>query len=74
MSYSPLRVEVHGYDISVAMRGTSFRIRYRKQDAPWLVPLEYGPDDPDAIITQTEFRALAWAVAKEKARELGWIV
>jgi hypothetical protein len=56
------------------MRGTCFRVKYRKEEAPWLVPLEYGPDDPEATISQTEFRALAWAVAKEKARELGWIV
>jgi hypothetical protein len=67
-------VEVHGYDISIAMRGTCFRVKYRMEEAPWLIPLEYGPDDPEATISQTEFRALAWAVAKEKARELGWIV
>jgi len=61
-------------DISVAMRGTCFRVRYRKQEAPWLVAHEYGPDDPGARVTLSEFRALAWAAANAKARELGWIV
>jgi hypothetical protein len=56
------------------MRGTCFRVKYLKGPAPWLAPYEYGPDDPDAKITLSEFRALAWAAANDKARELGWIV
>jgi hypothetical protein len=55
------------------MRGTCFRVKYRKQEAPWLSVQEYGPDDPDATITLSEFRALAWAAANDKARELGWL-
>ena len=55
------------------MRGTSLKAAYRKGDAPWLVCSELGPDDPDALVTLSEFRALAWAAANEKARELGWI-
>ena len=53
--------------------GTCFRVKYRKQEAPWLSVQEYGPDDPDATITLSEFRALAWAAANDKARELGWL-
>ena len=68
-----VRIEVQGADILVAMRGTCFRVKYRKQEAPWLIAYEYGPDDPDATITLSEFRALAWAVANDKARELGWL-
>ena len=72
MTHSDLvRIEVQGADILVAMRGTCFRVKYRKQAAPWLIAYEYGPDDPDATITLSEFRALAWAVANDKARELG---
>ena len=75
MTHSDLmKVEVRGPDIFVAMRGTCFRIKYRKKEAPWLVALDYGPDDPGARITLSEFRALAWAAANTKARELGWIV
>ena len=75
MTHSDLvRVEVQGADIFVAMRGTCFRVKYRKQEAPWLIAQEYGPDDPGATITLSEFRALAWAAANDKARELGWLV
>jgi len=49
-----------------------FKGKYRKQDAPWLAPEEYGKD-PEAAITFSEFRALAWQVANEAARQLGWI-
>ena len=45
-----IRAEVQGPDIFVAIRGTCLRMRYRKEDAPWLVPREYGPDDPDASL------------------------
>ena len=69
-----MKIEVQGADILVAMRGTCFRMKYRKQEAPWLIAQEYGPDDPGATITLSEFRALAWAAANEKARELGWLV
>jgi hypothetical protein len=74
MTHSELvRIEVRGADILVAMRGTCFRVKYRKQGAPWLCVQEYGPDDPDAVITLSEFRALAWPAANDKARELGWL-
>ena len=66
-----VRVKVQGADILVAMRGSCFRMKYRKQEAPWLIA--HGPDDPGATITLSEFRALAWAAANDKAREL-WLV
>jgi hypothetical protein len=68
-----MKVEVQGPEILVAMRGTCFRMKYRKQEAPWLAVREYGPDDPGATLTLPEFQALAWAAANDKARELGWI-
>lgn len=73
MTHSNLRVEVRGTHILVAMRGTCFRARYRKQEAPWLATEDFGPDDPEALVTFTEFRSLAWSAANETARRLGWI-
>ena len=67
MIHANLRVEVQGFYILVAMRGTCFRAKYRKQDAPWLALEEYGGDS-EAAITFNEFRADAWEVANEKAR------
>jgi hypothetical protein len=72
MTHSKLTVEVQGTHILVVLRGTCFRARYRKQNAPWLATEEYGPDDPDAPMSLSEFRNLAWA-ANEAAHELGWI-
>jgi hypothetical protein len=73
MTHSNLRVEVRGDTIVVAMRGTCLRAQYRKQEAPWLATDGYGPDDPDASITLSEFRNLAWAAANEAARQRGWV-
>jgi hypothetical protein len=72
MTHSDLRVEVRDPHILVAMRGTCLRAKYRKQDAPWLAPEEYG-EDPEATITFSEFRTLAWEIANEVARQQGWI-
>jgi hypothetical protein len=71
MTQPDLRVEVQDPYILVAMRGTCLRAKYRKQDASWLAPEEYG-EDPEATITFSEFRTLAWEVANEAARQLGW--
>jgi hypothetical protein len=73
MIHSNLTVEVQGNHILVVLRGTCFRAKYRKQDAPWLALEEHGPDDPGAAITFSEFRSLAWAAANEAAHQLGWI-
>ena len=73
MTHSNLTVEVQGAHILVVLRGTCFRAKFRKQEAPWLATAELGPDDPEAPITLSEFRSLAWAAANETARSLGWI-
>lgn len=73
MIHSNLTVDVQGTHILVVLRGTCFRAKYRKQDAPWLATEEYGPDDPDAPMSLSEFRSLAWAAANEAAHQLGWI-
>ena len=69
-----LMVDVHGPEISVFVRGTCLKTTYRKGNAPWLVCTELRADDPEAILTRDEFRALAWTAANAKAREMGWIV
>jgi hypothetical protein len=73
MTHSNLKVEVQGTYILIAMRGTCFRAKYRKQEAPWLATDGYGSEDPDAPITFSEFRALAWNAANDTAWQLGWI-
>ena len=73
MTHSNLMVEVQGTHILVVLRGTCFRAKYGKQDAPWLATEEFGPDDPGAPMTLSEFRNLAWTAANEKARQLGWV-
>jgi hypothetical protein len=65
-------VEVQGTHILVALRGTCFRAKFRIQHAPWLAVEEYGPDDPEAPISLSEFRNSAWAAANEAAHQLGW--
>ena len=72
MIHSNLRVEVQGSYILVALRGTCFRAKYRKQDAPWLA-LDEWVEDSEASITSREFWTLAWEAANEKARDLGWV-
>ena len=72
MIHANLRVEVQGFYILVAMRGTCFRAKYRKQDAPWLALDDYA-GDAEAAITFNEFRTLAWEAANEKARSLVWV-
>ena len=67
MIHSNLRVEILGSYILVAMRGTCFRAKYRKQDAPWLVLDEYA-EDSEAPITFSEFRTLA--CGKPRTRRL----
>jgi hypothetical protein len=40
--HSNLRVEVQGTHILVVLRGTCFRAKFRKQEAPWLATDELG--------------------------------
>jgi hypothetical protein len=41
-----LKIEAKNGDISIAMRGTCFRIKYRVQEQHWLITEECGPDNP----------------------------
>ena len=66
-------MDVRGPEISNSVRGTCLKMRCRKGGAPWLACTELRADDPEAIFTRDEFKALAWTTAKAKAREMGWI-
>jgi hypothetical protein len=71
MNALDLNVEVHGDDIIVTMPGTKFMVTYYKpEDAHFPMPKSDWTDDPDAPDTL----ARAWIAARDKARELGWMV
>ena len=69
-------IETRGNNIVVDVPGTSHRIRYRRPNSDRQLVAYQLPktDDPLAGITSAHFMKLAWRLATEKARELGWIV
>jgi hypothetical protein len=56
------------------MRGTSYAVTYLKRDGTLgLLAKDFiQDDDPCITVTSAEFLEVAWKVAIEKARELGW--
>jgi len=76
MSAGDLHVEARDRDIIVTMRGTSFRVVYRKPDhgAQLVARLDYFQNEQKGPIARAEFLARAWKLANDKARVLGWIV
>ena len=74
MTHSDLvKVEVQGADIYVAMRGTCFRVKYRKQEALWLVAQEYGPDDQTPESHFPNFEHLHGQRPVTRRARLGWL-
>jgi hypothetical protein len=69
-------IEADGNNIVVGMAGTSYRIRYRRPNSGRQLVAHQLPrgDDPSASITSAQFMSLAWRIATDKARKLGWIV
>ncbi len=67
-----------GSDIVVTLPGTRLEVTYRKSvGGPGLVAKSLSswlPEDLDAPISRADFLALAWRLANDKARELGWTV
>jgi hypothetical protein len=70
-----IRIETHGNNIVVAMPGTLYRIRYRRPNSGRQLVAYQLPsaDDPAADMTSAVFMKLAWRLATDKARELGWM-
>ena len=73
MFHSNLRVQVQGFSILVAMRGTCFRAKYRKQDAPWLALEEYAGDS-EAAITFNEFERSPGKSRTRRLADAPWAV
>ena len=71
-----ISLEVAGNEMLVTLRGTSCTVIYSKRgDAPGLRAKDFvQDDDPCVTVTSGEFLEMAWKVAVDKARELGWIV
>jgi len=68
-----LRLEVEGEELLVTLPGTSYAVRYYKL-ANQLYSKEYPMEvDRRSPLSQAEFIGKAWAMANEKARNLGWI-
>src|SRR5262245_37498278 len=66
-----LMVDVHGPEISVFVRGTCIKMTARKNNASWLVCTELRADDPGAIFTRDEFKALGPPLTIRPARWVG---
>jgi hypothetical protein len=69
-----LRVHVLNDDITVILPGSHYSVTYYKPPrSPQLVAKFISDrDDPRVAMRLSEFLALAWRLANDKARELGW--
>ena len=69
-------VEVRDEEIIVTMPGTSYTVTYCKpaNSSHLLARHIAESDDKRTSISLSEFLTLAWKLANERARELGWIV
>jgi hypothetical protein len=76
MAMKNILIETHGNNIVVGMPGTSYRVRYRRPNGGRQLVAYQLPkaDDPSVAITSAQFMTLAWRIATDKARKLGWIV
>jgi hypothetical protein len=71
-----LRLQVQGDEIVVSLPGTDYVVTYYRAAAfpqQLLTKSHSGREDQSAPMTQAEFHARAWKVARDKARKLGWI-
>jgi len=62
-------------EIIVSLSGTSYSMTYYKRETcPRLIGKRISDrNDPRSSMTATRFLALAWRLANDTARELGWI-
>jgi hypothetical protein len=69
-------VQVRDDEIIVTMPGTHYAVTYCKPvNSPQLLARRIAEsDDKHTSISLSEFLTLAWTLANDKARELGWIV
>jgi len=71
---SEFRVQVIDDEITVPLPGSHYSVTYYKPaKSPQLVAKRISDrDDPRVAMRLSEFLALAWRLANDKARELGW--
>jgi hypothetical protein len=71
-----LHVEVRGDEIIVTLPLRSHSVTYYKPASSHhlLAKKLTHEDDPRVRMTSAEFLAIAWRLASDKPRELGWIV
>ena len=71
---SEFRVQVVDDEIIVTLPGSHYSVTYYKPvKSPQLVAKRISDrDDPRVATRLSEFLALAWRLANDKARELGW--
>jgi hypothetical protein len=70
-----LKLETLDGAIVISLPGTNYQVTFQRlAEVPGISASHNILDDPDAPITSLEFLERAWGVAKDKARELGWIV
>ena len=69
-------VKVRDDEIIVTMPGTTYAVTYYKpaNSSQLLAKRIAESDDKRTSMSLSEFLALAWKLANERARELGWIV
>jgi hypothetical protein len=67
---------VEGDEIIVSLLHTAYTATFRKApDSSHLIMTDSSPmSDQGSPVTPAQFLGLAWQVANDKARELGWIV
>jgi hypothetical protein len=73
---APRPIHVKVGEIIVTLPSSDYTVTYHKPpNSTGLLAKNFSKkDDGRVALTQAEFLALAWRLANEKARELGWIV
>jgi hypothetical protein len=70
-----LKLETLDGGIVISLPGTNYQVTFRRlAEGPGISASHNIRADEDAPITPREFLERAWCIAKDKARELGWIV
>jgi hypothetical protein len=58
----------------ISLPGSNYQVTFQRlADVPGISASHNIQDDEDAPITPLEFLERAWGIARDKARELGWI-
>ena len=70
-----LKLEMQDGAIVISLPGTNYQVTYRRlADSSGMSASHNITDDENAPIPPVEFLERAWGVARDKARELGWIL